>query len=79
MVPGEVVAVEVDLWSTAKVFNTGHRIGLSIAGSNSPRFEVNDNTGGTLPMDPEGGIMADHTIFHDGTHPSRLILPVLAP
>lgn len=39
--PGEVLPVEVDLWSTSWVFNTGHRIRISISGTNSPRYEIN--------------------------------------
>ena len=43
--PGEVYAVTVDLWSTAYVFNPGHRIRLSLAGGNWPRWERNPGTG----------------------------------
>jgi len=46
--PGEPVEITVDLWSTALVFNAGHRIRISVSGANSPRFEVNPNHGGDL-------------------------------
>lgn len=77
MTPGEVVELEVDLWSTAQVFNAGHQLRIAISSSNAPRFRPNPNTG--LPLADEDGsvIAADQTIFHDAAHPSRLILPIV--
>src|SRR5262249_42097163 len=42
--PGKAAGLVVDLGSTAVVFDRGHRIGLHIAGSNAPKFEVPPNT-----------------------------------
>lgn len=72
----EVVELEIDLWSTAWIFNTGHRIGLHVSSSNHPRFEVNPNTGADHPT--EGGEMrtATNTVHLSKTHPSALMLPV---
>lgn len=42
--PGEIYPITVDLWSTALVFNKGHRIGVFIQSSNWPRFERHTNT-----------------------------------
>jgi putative CocE/NonD family hydrolase len=41
--PGEIVELDVDLWSTAYVFKKGSRIGLHVSSSNFPRFDRNLN------------------------------------
>lgn len=74
--PEEVVELEVDLWSTAWVLNTGHRIGLHVSSSNAPRFEVNPNTGADHPVAGEEMRTAVNRVHMGGVHPSRLILPV---
>ncbi|HVS66421.1 MAG TPA: CocE/NonD family hydrolase [Thermoanaerobaculia bacterium] len=77
MEPGKPEKLTIDLWSTANVFEKGHRIALHVTSSNFPRFEVNPNTGhspGTEESDPQ---VAENTIYHDAAHPSALILPVL--
>lgn len=73
-VPGEPLELTVDLWSTAIVFNAGHRVRLVVSGSNAPRFEVNPNDG-SLP--PGGGSVVAHpVILLGGETPSRVELPV---
>lgn len=59
--------IDVDLWSTSLVFAKGHRIRLSIAGSNFPRFEKNQNSKESVT----------HHLHLGGENPSRLILPVV--
>lgn len=76
LTPGEVVEYAIDLWSTANVFKTGHRIGLEVSSSNFPRFARNQNTGGVLGQESDL-IPALQTISHDAEHPSRLILPIV--
>ncbi len=76
MEPSGWYRFEIDLWSTAIVFNVGHRIMLAIANSNYPRFEINPNTD-----DPfgQGGdpLPADIILLAESDHPSRLMLPIL--
>ncbi len=43
--PGKVYEVKVNLWSTSKIFNKGHKIRIVVSSSNFPRFDVNYNTG----------------------------------
>jgi len=74
--PGVATEIEVDLWSTAIVFNAGHRIRVSIAGSNYPRFEVNPNHGGDLNGD-DPAVIAYPEILFGPDHPSRILLPVI--
>lgn len=75
LVPGEPVVLDVDLWSTALVFNAGHRIRVLLAGSNFPRFEVNPNTGGDFGSADQGRVAAPDLLFGP-SHPSCLELPV---
>ncbi len=73
--PGEPIEITVDLWSTALVFNAGHRLRISVSGTNFPRFEVNPNHGGDLNGDDPPVIAAPELLV--GTqYPSRLALPV---
>jgi len=76
--PGEVVPLTITLYPNANVFKKGHRIRVDISSSNYPRFDVNPNTG-----DPLGEhrrmVPADNTVYHDATHPSQVILPVIPP
>ena len=79
MIPGVPAKLSIDLWSTAITFEAGHKIALHITSSNSPRFEVNPNTGeepGSLKMTAR---VVENTIHHDKNHPSALALPVVYP
>ncbi len=78
LVPGEPTEVTVDLWSTAMVFNTGHRIRIDVSGSNSPRFEVNPNNGEPFE-DARPSVVAKPEILFGPDHPSRVDLPILVP
>ncbi len=74
MGPDQIVELEIDLWSTAWVFDKGHRIGLHISSSNFPRFEVNPNTGEDFPGAELRKAM--NVVHISAEHPSVLVLPV---
>ena len=79
MTPGAPEELVIDLWSTAITFEKGHRIAVHITSSNSPRFEVNANTGeaaGGHVLKPR---VATNSIYMDASHPSALVLPVVYP
>jgi uncharacterized protein len=79
MIPGAPEELDIDLWSTAITFEKGHRIALHITSSNSPRFEVNTNTGeppGEHKLAPRA---AANSLYMDAAHPSALVLPVIYP
>jgi predicted acyl esterase len=40
----KIYPIKVDLWSTALVFNAGHKIEVLVQSTNSPRFDVHSNT-----------------------------------
>lgn len=79
MTPGAPEKLVIDLWPTAITFEKGHRIALHITSSNSPRFEVNPNTGeppGSGKLKPR---VAVNTIYVDAAHPTAVVLPVVYP
>ena len=76
LTPGEVYEVEVDLWSTAHVFKTGHRLRLDVAAADFPRYDRNTGSG-ILTADATEVLPQRNLLFHDPEHPSRLRLPVL--
>jgi predicted acyl esterase len=76
MKKGEVYKFKIDLWSTSLIFNKGHRIGIHVTSSNSPRFDPNPNTGSPLRANDLTQV-ATNSIHHDRSHPSRAILPVV--
>ncbi len=74
--PDTIVEVEVDLWSTSWILNTGHRVGVHVSSSNYPRFEPNPNTGADHPKKGEEKRVAHNVVHMDRAHPSALLLPV---
>lgn len=76
LTPGQVYAVDVDLWSTAYVFNKGHRIRLDVSGGNWPRWDRNPGTG-LAWEDGATSVVQQLTLYHDSEHRSFLNLPVV--
>jgi putative CocE/NonD family hydrolase len=74
--PGEVVAITITLYPNANVFKKGHRVRVDVSSSNYPRFDVNPNTGEPLG-EYRRMVPADNTVYHDATHPSQVVLPVI--
>lgn len=78
MTPNKPERMNIDLWSTAIVFEKGHRIGIHVSSSNFPRFEVNTNTGETAGENTIPPRVARNTIYHNSRYPSALTLPVIS-
>lgn len=78
LTPGEVYELNLDMWSTALVVNQGHRLGVHISSSNSPKYEVHPNT--FEPVNSyENSPVASNTIHLSAKHPSHILLPVVVP
>ena len=60
---------------TSNLFAKGHRIRVDISSSNFPQFDANPNTGD--PYFKGRNIVADNTLYHDATHPSHIVLPII--
>jgi predicted acyl esterase len=78
MTPGKPQLLNIDLWSTAIVFEKGHRIEIHISSSNFPRFEINTNTGEAAGENRIPPRVARNTIYHNSRYPSSLSLPVVS-
>lgn len=76
LTPGQPVELTFELYPTSLVFRRGHRIRLDISSSNFPRFDVNPNTGGPLGQERTRRV-ARNSVYHDPTHPSHIVLPVI--
>lgn len=77
--PGEVVSLDVLLPSTSIILNTGHRLRISIASSNSPKYQVNPGTGdefGEFGSGPHPNI--EVRLHHSSDMPSHVELPMPA-
>lgn len=76
--PGVPDTFAIDLWSTANVWNAGHRLRVSITSSNYPRFERNPNTGDPFRRnDTLNALVATNAVYHTPSLASRLLLPVV--
>ena len=74
--PALPTELTIDVGVTGNLFKAGHRIRLEISSSNFPRFDRNPNTG--EPFGEAADLrLAEQTIFHDATRPSRLMLPII--
>ncbi len=70
MKPGEIVNVDVEIWSTSMVFKKGHRIRLDI----QPRDGVGSQGYMHYHADYNTGA---NTIHSGGAYESYLLLPVI--
>ena len=71
---GRVYRLSIPLPDTALVFNTGHRIGVIVTGSNAPRFEVHPNS--YAPVKSYDDAPVAHVSIYTGPgHASKLVLP----
>ena len=70
----KVYPIKVDLWSTALVFNAGHKIEeLLVQSTNAPRFDVHSNTWEPVTSYDQA-LKATNTVVLDGR--SKIVLPV---
>jgi putative CocE/NonD family hydrolase len=76
MQPGVVYPLEIEMGNTSVRFRAGHRIRLEISSSNSPRYDVNPNTGRPIATE-RNPVQATQTILHNETAPSALVLPAI--
>ncbi|WNG61333.1 CocE/NonD family hydrolase [Archangium gephyra] len=74
--PDGTLRITIDLWPTAHRFLVGHRIRLQVSSGAHPRFARNPGTGEPLGT-AKTLAAADQAVFHDPSHPSALLLPVM--
>jgi len=67
--------IEIEIVAACSRFRAGHRVRLEVASSNFPCFDRNPNThDGPENALPEEFVAACQTLYHDPSHPSRLVL-----
>ncbi|HEY2179215.1 MAG TPA: CocE/NonD family hydrolase [Caulobacteraceae bacterium] len=77
--PDQVVALPFEFNWLAWRIPAGARLRLVLMPLNSPNYQKNYNTGGRIGYeDPKDARVAHIKLFHDGGHPSALILPLAA-
>jgi predicted acyl esterase len=78
--PGKVYPVTFDVGWLSQVFNKGHRIRVTVAGTGAPFYEPNPNTGEPLTVEPPARtVVARNTVYHNRSHASRILAPVAPP
>ena len=66
-----------DVGWLSQVFNTGHRIRVTVASTGAPFYEPNPNTGEPLSLDPpKHTLVAKNAVHHEVRHASRVMAPV---
>jgi hypothetical protein len=78
MEPGKVYKIAYDVGWMSQIFNTGHRICVTIASTGAPLYEPNPQTGKPLTIEfPKDAVTATNTIHHDREHASRILAPAI--
>jgi putative CocE/NonD family hydrolase len=75
--PDAVEQYSLELMPTSYTFKKGHRIRLYISSSNFPLWDRNPNTGGKIHLERNTRV-AHQTVYHDSSHPSHLVLPIIS-
>lgn len=76
MQPNTVYELHIPLGNISHVVAAGHRTRLLVTSSNFPRWDRNANTGEPIGTGTRIRV-AQQTVYHDASRPSRLILPVI--
>ena len=73
----KIYEIELDLNYTAYTIAPGHKLGLAISSSNTPKYQVNPNTGNPVHSD---GVLdmrtVNNTVYFGGVNPTTLVLPI---
>lgn len=78
LVPGEPVALDVEIWPTSIVLPPGHHLRLEIAADDKPMREGTNVFGHYDPEDkPAARFFGQNTIHTGGEYESYLLLPVI--
>ena len=76
--PHRVYEFTIDVGVICHLFRAGHRVRVEVSSSNYPAFDRNPNTGGPIGSEHAFDLVPAHqTVFHDGTRPSFIELPVI--
>jgi len=78
LVPGKVAEVAFEMNEIAHTFKKGHRIMVQIQSSWFPLVDLNPQKFVNIPTCSKGDFQkATIRVYHDGAHPSGIVLPVV--
>lgn len=75
--PGEVIEYAIEIMATANMFRRGHRICLDICAADMPTGIGGATNAEYVPYHICSGRTVVHTVYHDASRPSHLLLPVV--
>ena len=75
--PGEVTEYAVQLLPTANLFRQGHRICIEIMSIDVPTGVAGATNAEYVPYHICSATTTVHTIYHDTSRPSHLVLPIV--
>jgi putative CocE/NonD family hydrolase len=75
--PGKIYELKLERLITSNVFLRGHRVRLQVSASFSPNFSRNLQSGNS-EADSAELKEADIRVFHDASHPSQILLPIVS-
>jgi predicted acyl esterase len=77
LTPGKPVKLRFNVGWISQIFNTGHKIRVTIASAGAPLYEPNPQTGEPLTIEfPKNAEQAINTIHHSEDHPSWILAPL---
>jgi uncharacterized protein len=77
VVPGEINEYQVEVLSTANLFEKGHRICLEITSLDLAEGVAGETYAEYIPNHVCSSKTVLHKVFHNAEHPSHLLLPVI--
>lgn len=77
VVPGEINEYRIEILATANQFNKGHRICLEITSLDLPTGVAGLSNVEYIPYHVCSSKTVLHKIYHDASHPSHLLLPII--
>lgn len=78
MEPGKVCRLRFPVGWMSQIFNTGHRIRVTVASTGAPLYEPNPQNGKPLTIEfPEDAVKATNSIHVNSQHASKIIAPVV--
>jgi uncharacterized protein len=75
--PGEIVEYQIQILATANQFKAGHRICLEITSMDVPTGTGAMTNVEYIPYHVCRSETVTHSIYHDASHPSHLLIPVI--
>ena len=76
--PGKAYKLTIPIFPVSNMFLKGHRLRLTVSSSSFPKWFVGHNKF-AKNNEEAPWVHATNTIYHDGQHPSVLIVPVIPP